>query len=112
MGGMQGMGAIQHEKNEPVFPEKWESRSFAITRAMGAWGKWNLDATRFQREQIAPLDYFRMSYYERWIVALVELVLKNDMVTPSELESGVPDKGSAKQLPPLTAEKLPILVSN
>ena len=111
MGGMQGMGTIQPEKNELVFHEQWEGRSFAMTRAMGAWGKWNLDATRFQREQIAPLDYFRMSYYERWIEALVELMLKNGMVTPSELDSGVPDKGSAKQLPPLTAEKVPILTS-
>jgi len=46
--------------------------------------KWNLDASRFQREQIAPVDYFRLSYYERWIVALVELMLKNGMVTPAE----------------------------
>lgn len=111
LGGMHGMGTIQPEKSEPVFHEQWEGRSFAMTRAMGAWSKWNLDATRFQREQIAPLDYFRMSYYERWIVALVELMLKNDMVTASELESGVSDKGSAKQLPPLTAEQVSILVS-
>jgi nitrile hydratase subunit beta len=111
MGGMHGMGPIQPEKNEPVFHAKWEGRSYAITRAMGAWGKWNLDATRFQREQIAPVDYFRMSYYERWIVALVELMLKTGMVTRAELESGKPDPGSAKQRPPLTAQKVQILVS-
>jgi nitrile hydratase subunit beta len=111
MGGMHGMGPIQPEKNEPVFHEKWEGRSYAITRAMGAWGKWNLDATRFQREQIAPVDYFRMSYYERWIVALVELMLKTGMVTRAELASGKPDPGSAKRRPPLTAQKVPILVS-
>jgi nitrile hydratase len=111
MGGMHGMGPIQPEKNEPVFHEKWEGRSYAITRAMGAWGKWNLDATRFQREQIAPADYFRLSYYERWIATLVELMLKNGMVTRAELESGKPDPGSAKQHPPLTAQKVPILVS-
>lgn len=111
MGGMHGMGPIQPEKNEPVFHQKWEGRAYAITRAMGAWGKWNLDASRFQREQISPVDYFRMSYYERWIVALVELMLKNEMVTPSELESGVPDRGSAKQRPSFTAENVPVLVA-
>jgi nitrile hydratase len=78
---------------------------------MGGWRKWNLDAMRFQREQIAPVDYFRMSYYERWIVALVELMLKNGMVTPAELEGGKPDPGSAKLTPPLTAEKAQILVT-
>jgi nitrile hydratase beta subunit len=111
LGGMQDMGPVQAEKNEPVFHEPWQGRAYAVTRAMGAWRKWNLDASRFQREQIAPLDYFRLSYYERWIVALVELMLKNHMVTPAELESGKPDPGSAKLTPPLTAENVPILTS-
>jgi nitrile hydratase subunit beta len=111
LGGMQDMGPVQAEKNEPVFHDPWQARAFACTRAMGGWRKWNLDATRFQREQIAPVDYFRMSYYERWIVALVELMLKNGMVTPAELESGKPDPGSAKLTPPLTAEKAQILVT-
>lgn len=111
LGGMQDMGAVQPEPNEPVFHEAWEGRAYAITRAMGAWRKWNLDSSRYQREQIAPLDYFRLSYYERWIVALVEQMLKNSMVTRAELESGKPDSGSVKQAPPLTADQVPILVS-
>jgi nitrile hydratase beta subunit len=111
LGGMQDMGPVQAEKNEPVFHEPWQGRAFAFTRAMGAWGKWNLDAVRFQREQIAPVDYFRMSYYERWVVALAELMLKNRMVTPAELESGKPGQDSAKLAPPLTAEKAQILVT-
>jgi nitrile hydratase beta subunit len=111
LGGMQDMGPVQAEKNEPVFHEPWQGRAFAFTRAMGAWGKWNLDAVRFQREQIAPVDYFRMSYYERWVVALAELMLKNRMVTPAELESGKPGQDSAKLTPPLTAEKAQILVT-
>ncbi len=34
MGGMQDMGPIQHEKNEPVFHEPWEGRVFAMNRAI------------------------------------------------------------------------------
>jgi nitrile hydratase subunit beta len=111
LGGMQDMGPVQAEKNEPVFHEPWQGRAYAVTRAMGGWRKWNLDASRFQREQMAPVDYFRLSYYERWIVGLVELMLKNGMVTPTELQSGKPDPGSTKQIPPLTAEKVAILTS-
>ena len=111
LGGMQDMGPIEAEKNEPVFHEPWQGRAYAFTRAMYAWRKWNLDASRYQREQIAPLDYFRLSYYELWVVALVELMLKNGMVTPAELESGKPDPGSAKLTPPLTSEKVPILTA-
>ena len=46
MGGMQGMGPIRYEKDEPVFHARWESRVYALTRAMRAWRKWNLDAWR------------------------------------------------------------------
>lgn len=112
MGGMHGMGTIQPEKDEPVFHEPWEGRAYAITRAMGGWRKWNLDASRFQRELIPPADYFRMSYYERWIEGLVQLMLKTGLVTPAELESGKPDPESAKQTPALTAEKVAILTAN
>jgi len=34
MGGMHGMGPIQCEKNEPVFHARWETRAYALTRAM------------------------------------------------------------------------------
>ena len=111
MGGMHGMGPLQPEKNEPVFHEKWEARSYAITRAMAAWGKWNLDASRFQREQIAPVDYFRMSYYERWIVALVELMLKDGMITRAELESGNPIRDRPNKPRHSRRQKVPIVIA-
>jgi nitrile hydratase beta subunit len=110
MGGMHGMGPIQEEKTEPVFHAPWQGRAYAVTRAMGAWRRWNLDATRYQRELIPPADYFTMSYYERWIVALVELMVKTGLVTRAEIESGKPDEGSAKQIPAITADKVPTLI--
>ena len=110
MGGMHGMGAIQPEKDEPVFHATWQGRAFAVTRAMGAWGLWNLDSVRFQRELLPPADYFRLSYYERWVAALVELMLNKGLVTRSELERGAPDEGSAKRTPALTADKVTSLI--
>jgi len=78
---------------------------------MGGWRLWNLDASRFQRELIAPVDFFQMSYYERWIAALVELMLKNKLVTRAEVESGRPDAGAPVRTPTFTAEKVPALIS-
>ena len=46
MGGQQGMGPVVYEKNEPVFHAPWEGRMYALTRAMRAWRKWNLDTDR------------------------------------------------------------------
>jgi len=39
MGGMQCMGPIAYEKNEPVFHAHWEGRVQALYIAMGAWRK-------------------------------------------------------------------------
>ena len=95
MGGMHGMGPIAQEKDEPVFHTAWEARAYGLTRAMGAWGLWNLDVSRFQRELIAPAEYLRMSYYERWIAGLIRLMLRTKLVTRAEIGSGTTDKGAA-----------------
>ena len=36
MGGMQDMGPIQHEKNEPVFHARWEGRVWALSQRDGS----------------------------------------------------------------------------
>jgi nitrile hydratase beta subunit len=112
MGGMHGMGPVQQEKNEPVFHARWEGRVFALNRAVGAWGKWNTDASRHQRELIPPAEYLRMTYYEKFLVGMTELLIKSGLVTRAEVESGKPARGSKKASPALTAAKVPALVAH
>ncbi len=88
MGGMHGMGPIQHEANEPVFHERWEGRVYALNRAMGAWGRWNVDAWRHTIELLPPADYLRMSYYEKWLAALEKRVVQYGFVSQEELDGG------------------------
>lgn len=102
MGGQQGMGPIQYEKDEPVFHATWEGRVYAMTRAMRSWGKWNLDASRHALEILSPVEYLRMSYYERWLKRLETDVVKYGFVTPEEQQSGKPVPGSTKGSPMLT----------
>jgi len=109
MGGMQDMGPIQYEKNEPVFHQRWEGRVFALTRATRAWNKWNIDASRYSIELIPPADYLRVSYYEKWLAGLVRLLVKTGMVTATEIESGQPASGVAKAVPALTPDKVPMI---
>ena len=103
MGGLQDMGPIQHELDEPVFHAPWEGRVYALNRALGAWGKWNLDASRHEIELLPPADYLRMSYYERWLQTNSSLAVKHGLITQAELESGKPEPGSPKVTPRLTA---------
>jgi nitrile hydratase beta subunit len=94
MGGMQDMGPVRPEKNEPVFHAAWEERVFALDMAVD--GGWSGAAERYQIESIPPADYLRMSYYEKWLTALVELMVKTGLVTRTEIESGKAIKGSTK----------------
>src|SRR5580698_7934296 len=102
MGGMHGMGPIEHEKNEPVFHAAWEGRVYAMNRALGAWLKWNINASRHSIERIPPADYLRMSYYEKWLTGMEARVVQYGFVTKEELESGKAAPGSAKVTPVLT----------
>jgi nitrile hydratase subunit beta len=112
MGGMHGMGPVRAEVNEPVFHERWEARVYVLTRAIGAWRKWNIDTGRYYIERIPAADYLRMSYYERWLVKLVELMVKTGLVTRQEVESGKPAPGSSKVTPPLLVEGVPAVALN
>jgi len=107
MGGMHGLGPIEAEPNEPVFHAPWEASVLALTLAMGAWGKWNIDASRHQRELIHGPDYLRMSYYEKWLEAVIRQSLAAGLITEQELASGRPAPGTAKADPPLKAERVP-----
>jgi nitrile hydratase beta subunit len=104
MGGDQGMGPVRYEKDEPVFHARWEGRILALYFSMRARRKWSLDTDRHWLELMPPVDYLRMSYYERWVVRLEAQLLKFGFVTPEEMKSGKAAPGSAKEKPALTLE--------
>ena len=111
MGGMHGMGPIEHEKNEPVFHEEWEGRVYAITRLLRAGGgRQNLDNSRYLIELLPPADYLRMSYYEKWLARLLKQIVDLGVVTAAELESGQPSPGSTKATPGVPAAMVPAMV--
>jgi hypothetical protein len=66
LGGMHGFGPVEIERDEPVFHHEWERRAFAMTLAAGFLGKWNIDQSRFAREQMPPAEYLATTYCEAW----------------------------------------------
>ena len=102
MGGQQDMGPVAYEKNEPVFHAPWEGRIYALTRAMRAWRKWSLDADRHALELMPPVDYLRMSYYERWVHMLEAQLVQYGLVSKEEIERGQAAPGSTKATPVFT----------
>lgn len=74
LGGMQGFGPVVAEKNEPAFHADWEKTAFGLTIGMGFLGQWNIDMSRWYRENRSPAEYLSSSYYELWFNALEKLV--------------------------------------
>jgi nitrile hydratase len=111
MGGMQGMGPIEREKNEPVFHERWEARIFALRRAMRPWPKFNNKSNRYHVELIPPEEQLRLSYYARFVVAFSELLVESGFLTTEEILKGKPAPRSPKAVPLLKAAQVPDFVA-
>ena len=102
LGGMQGFGPIKPEPDEPVFHADWEKRTFAITLACGALGRWNIDMSRHARERLHPRLYLQTSYYEKWLLGLQTLLTEKGLLTEDEINQrmaelkGAQDSGNAE----------------
>ena len=70
MGGRFGDGPVVPEPQDVMFHADWHPRALALTLACGSLGLWNIDVSRHARERLAPMDYARFAYYEKWIAAL------------------------------------------
>jgi hypothetical protein len=88
LGGAQGHGPVRSEPNEPVFHAEWEKRAFALTMAMAMPGQWNIDMSRFARENRPAAEYLSMSYYELWFYALETMLKERDLVADDEIVVG------------------------
>jgi len=112
MGGMHGMGPIEHERDEPAFHAPWEGRVYALSRVLRArGGQWNLDSFRHGIELFPPTVYLRMTYYERWFAWMVGKLVSTGDATQTEIETGAPAPGSTKGTPFVTAQSAPAMVA-
>ena len=88
MGGVKGFGSVVPEPNEPVFHGDWERRAFALTVAMARPGGWNIDMSRFARENRPHDDYLSKSYYQIWLAGLEKLMLERGLISETEIAQG------------------------
>jgi nitrile hydratase subunit beta len=88
MGGVPWTGPVTPEPNEPPFHAEWERRAFALTLAMATPGGWNIDMSRFARENRPPEDYLSKSYFQIWLAGIERLMLERKLIEADELEAG------------------------
>jgi nitrile hydratase subunit beta len=88
LGGMQGLGPVEIEPDEPVFHERWESRVFGTTAGV-LLARLDLPRGGGFRHRIERMDavhYLTSSYYEHWLTALATGLVENEVLDLDELE--------------------------
>jgi len=84
MGGTEGWGPTHPPRvDEPVFPEPWRGRAFALTLLSIRLAGWNIDAFRHAVERLDRNAYLAEGYDGRWLNA-AELVLTDSAVLAPE----------------------------
>jgi nitrile hydratase subunit beta len=85
VGGMQGFAPLPREPDEPPFHADWEAHVFALNGALIGRGLYNLDEFRDAIERMPVPEYLASSYYERWLHAIVALLVERGVVTEEDL---------------------------
>ncbi len=88
LGGMHGFGPVPIETDGYVFKFEWQRRAFALVQALASPASYGADQHRQEIERIAPLDYLRLDYFEKWIIATEKLLGDAGLVNRLELETG------------------------
>ena len=84
MGGRSGDGAVVPTPDGiSPYDAPWHRKALGLTLTAGAMGAWTIDAARHARETLP--DYAALSYYEKWIAALADLVVAGGLLGPADL---------------------------
>lgn len=87
MGGMDGLGPIEREADEPVFHNDWEKQVAGLFFTTILGGFYNDDEFRQSRERLEPGKYLAYSYYHQWLLAIERLLIEKNVLTRAEIES-------------------------
>jgi len=85
---MGGLPAGKVRKTEHAYDD-WELRVDAmmmlLTGVTGLKKRMTVDELRKNIESLAPADYDRMGYYDRWVVSLTQTMIQRGVITTDEL---------------------------
>jgi hypothetical protein len=89
IGGLN-FGKIDRSEHDPAL---WEKRTDAMQRLLTSPGKraFSVDGLRRVIEDYGEQVYDRTTYYEKWIRALRNLVVEQELMTRAELEARMAD---------------------
>ena len=87
VGGLPG-GPIDRAEHDPTF---WEQRVDAMMTLVGRYDPTIFDVAELRRgiESLPPDAYLTMSYYERWIASIADVLVGKGVVGRKELDDRI-----------------------
>lgn len=104
LGGMDGMGPLPFEVDEPMFHGEWERRILGAHLLTLMTGLVVADEARHSMERIPALHWLASPYYEHWLDGTETYLIEKGIVTADELANS-----TASEPLPDWAAKLPAL---
>ncbi len=80
IGNSPDFGPIDTSDDREPFHHEWEARVFALNRVLLQQGAYTLDQFRDAVEQLSPQVYRGSSYYERWLLAIEQLLARRGVL--------------------------------
>lgn len=99
VGGRRGYGPVQIVPGEPVYHGPWEGRVIGTTLGCIGRGLFSVDRWRARQEELHPLSYFEMPYFERWLYTLERNLVLHDVLSEEEVEERLQELGSDPEAP-------------
>src|SRR4051794_17779166 len=88
MGGMHGFGPAVFPGSDDTYHERWEPRVFALSMLVGM-ARLGRGSGRAIREEMAPAEYLRASYYERWLWSTEQRLLRSGTIAAEDVDAWV-----------------------
>jgi hypothetical protein len=85
--GPHDVGGLEAEPMEPRDHEllPWEKRCNALSSVLSARGLVSVEEKRRAVESLGGEAYEKLEYYERWIVAIAQVLMEKNLLTPDEI---------------------------
>jgi nitrile hydratase subunit beta len=95
VGGIQGLGPIVTEADEPAFHAPWEGRMHGIAVACQVAG---INTTPEQRSTIENMPhwlYLVTSYYEKWLYCYEKILEAKGVISSADIDKRVAEQSAA-----------------
>ena len=103
MGGTEGWGPTSAPRvDEPVFPEPWQGRAFALAWLSVSLAGWNVDAFRHAVERLDRAAYLGDGYFGRWLNAAELILTDSALLAPAAVQARARNlRGENVEEPPI-----------